>query len=72
MAGHAVGLVEQLLARQHALVVGVAPLLLDDIARRIEDGEISDELLTLSECTAEPGADLDRGTHTDVSMRLAR
>ncbi|AEE65913.1 hypothetical protein [Bordetella pertussis] len=47
-------------------------LLLDDIARRIEDGEISDELLTLSECTAEPGADLDRGTHTDVSMRLAR
>ncbi|AMG87037.1 hypothetical protein [Bordetella bronchiseptica] len=47
-------------------------LLLDDIARRIEGGEISDELLALAECTVEPGVDLDRGTHTDVSMKLAR
>lgn len=47
-------------------------LLLDDVARRIEGGEISDELLALAECTAEPGVDLDRGTHTDVSMKLPR
>ena len=47
-------------------------LLLDDIARRIEAGEISRELLALPECTMPLGADLDRGTHTDVSMKLAR
>lgn len=47
-------------------------LLLDDIARRIEAGEISRELLNLPECTEPLGADLDRGTHTDVSMKLAR
>ncbi|WP_263910366.1 hypothetical protein [Achromobacter sp. 79A6] len=47
-------------------------LLLDDIARRIEAGEIGRELLTLPECTMPLGADLDRGTHTDVSMKLAR
>lgn len=47
-------------------------LLLDDIARRIEAGEIGRELLTLPECTTPLGADLDRGTHTDVSMKLPR
>ncbi len=47
-------------------------LLLDDIARRIEAGELGRELLALPECATQPGADLDRGTHTDVSMKLAR
>lgn len=47
-------------------------LLLDDIARRIEAGEISKELLNLSDWDQPLGADLDRGTHTDVSMKLGR
>lgn len=47
-------------------------LLLDDIARRIEAGEIGQELLHLPRRSASPGADLDRGTHMDVSMKLAR
>lgn len=46
-------------------------LLLDDITKRIEAGEITNELLDLPECTAGPGVDLDRGTHVDVSMKLA-
>lgn len=46
--------------------------LLDDIARRIEAGEVSKELLDLPDWTQALGADLDRGTHTDVSMKLAR
>lgn len=46
-------------------------LLLDDIIRRIESGEIAGELLALQECAAEPGIDLDRGTHADVSMKQA-
>lgn len=47
-------------------------VLLEDIARRIEAGEISREMLELAECTVGPDVDLDRGTHTDVSMKLAR
>ncbi|WP_254241742.1 hypothetical protein [Achromobacter pestifer] len=47
-------------------------LLLDDITRRIEAGEVAGELLDLPECTAAPGTDLDRGTHADVSMKLTR
>jgi len=47
-------------------------LLLDDIARRIEAGEVSTELLDLSDWDQPLGADLDRGTHTDVSMKLGR
>lgn len=47
-------------------------LLLDDIARRIEAGEISKELLNLPDWDQPLGADLDRGTHTDVSMKLGR
>ncbi|WP_081955043.1 MULTISPECIES: hypothetical protein [Achromobacter] len=47
-------------------------LLLDDITRRIEAGEVAGELLDLPECTAGPGTDLDRGTHADVSMKLTR
>ncbi|MCY1193705.1 MAG: hypothetical protein ACN6PF_04635 [Achromobacter veterisilvae] len=47
-------------------------LLLDDIARRIEAGDIGKELLSLPECSMPLGADLDRGTHVDVSMKLAR
>lgn len=47
-------------------------LLLDDIARRMEAGEVAGELLVdLPERTAEPGVDLDRGTHADVSMKQA-
>lgn len=46
-------------------------LLLDDIARRIEAGEVAGELLDLPEYTAGPGVDLDRGTHADISMKLA-
>jgi len=46
--------------------------LLDDIARRIEAGEVSKELLSLPEWDQPMGADLDRGTHTDVSMKLNR
>ena len=46
--------------------------LLDDIARRIEAGEVSKELLNLPEWDQPLGADLDRGTHTDVSMKLGR
>lgn len=46
-------------------------LLLDDIARRIEAGEVSKELANLPEWTEPLGADLDRGTHTDVSMKMA-
>ncbi|WMD18159.1 hypothetical protein RAS12_16015 [Achromobacter seleniivolatilans] len=46
-------------------------LLLDDIARRIEAGEVSKELANLPEWTEPLGADLDRGTHTDVSMKLS-
>nr|WP_220805570.1 hypothetical protein [Achromobacter sp. UMC46] len=47
-------------------------LLLDDIARRIEAGEINKELLNLTDWDQPIGADLDRGTHTDVSMKLGR
>ncbi|MBQ2649889.1 MAG: hypothetical protein IJF82_21260 [Achromobacter sp.] len=47
-------------------------LLLDDIARRIESGEVGNELLKLPLWTQPLGADLDRGTHTDVSMKLRR
>jgi hypothetical protein len=47
-------------------------LLLDDIARRIEAGEVSKELLSLPDWDQPLGADLDRGTHTDVSMKLGR
>nr|WP_255695837.1 hypothetical protein [Achromobacter sp. MY14] len=47
-------------------------LLLEDIARRIEAGEVSKELLNLPEWDQPLGADLDRGTHTDVSMKLGR
>ncbi|MFD4839538.1 hypothetical protein ACFWP0_18675 [Achromobacter sp. NPDC058515] len=46
--------------------------LLDDIARRIEAGEVSKELLSLPDWDQPLGADLDRGTHTDVSMKLGR
>lgn len=46
-------------------------LLLDDIIHRMESGEVAGELLDLPECTADPGVDLDRGTHADVSMKLA-
>ena len=46
--------------------------LLDDIARRIEAGEVSEELQTLPAWDRSLGADLDRGTHTDVSTKLAR
>lgn len=46
-------------------------LLLDDITRRIEAGEVAGELLDLPEYTAGPGVDLDRGTHADISMKLA-
>lgn len=46
--------------------------LLDDIARRIESGETGNELLTLPAWEQARGADLDRGTHTDVSMKLRR
>ncbi|WP_129527191.1 hypothetical protein [Achromobacter agilis] len=46
--------------------------LLDDIARRIEAGEVGNELLALPEWNKTPGADLDRGTHVDVSMRVKR
>lgn len=46
--------------------------LLDDIARRIEAGEVSKELLSLPEWSEPLGADLDRGTHADVSMKLGR
>lgn len=45
--------------------------LLDDITRRVEAGEVAAELLDLPECTAGKGIDLDRGTHADVSMKLA-
>ncbi|WP_334161399.1 hypothetical protein [Achromobacter insolitus] len=44
--------------------------LLDDIARRIQAGEVGNELLTLPEWGKTPGADLDRGTHVDVSTRI--
>ena len=47
-------------------------LLLDDIARRIEAGEVGKELLSLPEWDQALGTDLDRGTHTDVSMKLGR
>ena len=46
--------------------------LLDDIARRIEAGEVSKELLNLPEWEQPLGADLDRGTHMDVSMKHGR
>lgn len=46
--------------------------LLDDIARRIEAGEVHQELQTLPAWDRPLGADLDRGTHTDVSMKFAR
>lgn len=46
--------------------------LLDDIAHRIESGEIGSELLSLPQGTVPPGIDLDRGTHIDVSMKLKR
>lgn len=46
--------------------------LLDDIARRIESGETGNELLTLPAWEQSLGADLDRGTHMDVSMKLRR
>lgn len=47
-------------------------LLLDDIAQRIEAGDTGQELLSLPETTFPPGADLDRGTHVDVSLKVAR
>lgn len=47
-------------------------LLLDEIARRIEAGDTGQELLNLPESTFSPGADLDRGTHIDVSLKFAR
>lgn len=47
-------------------------LLLDDIARRIEAGEVNRELLDLPDWDQSLGSDLDRGTHTDVSMKLGR
>jgi len=47
-------------------------LLLDEIARRIEAGDTGQELLSLPESTFPPGADLDRGTHVDVSLKFAR
>lgn len=46
--------------------------LLDHIARRIEAGEVSKELLSLPDWDQPLGADLDRGTHTDVSMKFGR
>jgi hypothetical protein len=46
--------------------------LLDDIARRIEAGEFGKELQSLPEWDQSLGADVDRGTHTDVSMKFAR
>ncbi|WP_422841714.1 hypothetical protein, partial [Achromobacter xylosoxidans] len=46
--------------------------LLDDVARRIEAGETGNELLKLPDWDQSLGADLDRGTHTDVSMKLRR
>lgn len=46
--------------------------LLDDIARRIETGEVGRELLSLPVNSTPVGVDLDRGSHTDVSMKLAR
>ncbi len=46
--------------------------LLDDVARRVESGEIEGELLALDEWAEMPGADLDRGTHVDVCMRIPR
>lgn len=46
-------------------------LLLDDITSRIEAGEITSEQLDLPECTAGSEVDMDRGTHIDVSMKLA-
>lgn len=46
-------------------------LLLGDITRRMEAGEVAGELLDLPERSAEPGVDLDRGTHADVSMKQA-
>ncbi|MFJ3461931.1 hypothetical protein [Achromobacter spanius] len=46
--------------------------LLDDIARRIEAGEVSEELQTLPVWDRSLGADLDRGTHTDVSTKTGR
>lgn len=46
--------------------------LLDDIAHRIEAGEVGRELLSLPACSMPLGADLDRGSHTDVSMKLTR
>lgn len=46
--------------------------LLDDIARRIEAGEVGKELQSLPEWDQSLGADVDRGTHTDVSMKFAR
>jgi hypothetical protein len=47
-------------------------LLLDDVARRIQAGEVGNELLSLPHWEKTPGADLDRGTHVDVSMRVKR
>lgn len=46
-------------------------LLLENIIRRIEAGELADELFSLSECTVGIGIDLDLGTHADFSMKLA-
>ncbi|WP_175137289.1 hypothetical protein [Achromobacter animicus] len=46
--------------------------LLDDIARRIEAGEVNQELRTLPAWDRPLGADLDRGSHTDVSTKLSR
>ncbi|MEN5066738.1 hypothetical protein ABE474_21680 [Achromobacter aegrifaciens] len=46
--------------------------LLDDIARRIETGEVGQGLCSLPQWEKTPGADLDRGTHVDVSMRVKR
>ncbi|WP_175161026.1 hypothetical protein [Achromobacter aegrifaciens] len=46
--------------------------LLDDVARRIQAGEVGRELLSLPQWEKAPGADLDRGTHVDVSMRVKR
>ncbi|MGS1109132.1 hypothetical protein ACVCNH_22950 [Achromobacter anxifer] len=46
--------------------------LLDDVARRFQAGEVGKELLSLPQWEKTPGADLDRGTHVDVSMRVKR
>jgi len=45
---------------------------LDDVARCIRTIFFEDELLGLSDWLEAPGADLDRGTHLDVSTNARR